>query len=173
MKTAFRACGRPAGCPIAVGRPALRCAKRRNCTPRTLASSGSYPERLENAAQSELPVGCLSYSLDWPCGVQKGRIAHHAHLHPPEVILSGWKMLLSPNFPSDAYRIRSTGLALCKKAELHTTVPAFPPALIQHDPQRHHERRTHHPAHYTTISWTFHQVIQQAPPRHHELWGHR
>ena len=61
-------------------------------------------------------------------------------------------MPLSPNFQSDAYRIRSTGLAVCKKAELHTTVPAFPPALIPHDPLRHRECST-------TSSSTTHNVI--------------
>ncbi len=44
--------------PSDAARPALRCAKRRNCTPAALASLGSYPERLKNAAQSQLPVGC-------------------------------------------------------------------------------------------------------------------
>ena len=39
-------------------------------------------------------------------------------------------------------RRRATGLAVCKKAELHTTVPAFPPALIPHDPLRHRECST-------------------------------
>jgi len=40
--------------------------------------------------------------------------------HPPEVILSGWKMPLSPNFRSDANRCHATGLTVCKNAELHT-----------------------------------------------------
>ena len=120
---------------VVLVRPASRCAKTRNCTPCALASSGSYPERLKNAAQSELPFGCSVADMrhasrcvktqnctrndgfgSW--GVQKRGIAHgttfsgigvcknvELHttlLHPPEVILSGWKMPLSPNFQSDA-----------------------------------------------------------------------
>ena len=37
----------------------LGCVKTRNRTPCALASSGSCPERLKNAAQSELPFGCI------------------------------------------------------------------------------------------------------------------
>jgi hypothetical protein len=38
---------------------ALRLAYSRSHLDVSIPSSGSYPERLENAAQSELPVGCF------------------------------------------------------------------------------------------------------------------
>ena len=66
-----------------------------------IASSGTYPERPKNAAQSQLPVGCL---VATSLAVCKKAELHTTLLHPPEVILSGWKMPLSPNFPSDAAR---------------------------------------------------------------------
>ena len=50
---------------VVLVRPVLECAKTRNCTPRALASSGSYPERLKNAAQSKLPVRCDSERISW------------------------------------------------------------------------------------------------------------
>ena len=73
--------------------------------------------------------------------------SHTTLLHPPEVILSGWKMPLSPNFRSDAlsssgdypcgvqkgriaHRDGVSGLAVGRKPESHTVT------AVQGCPQR-------------------------------------